>query len=141
MFCKTAAAACGISAAVHGIRELTGAENSIVDSTGNVKPVVKKGQFKGYELGDNKVYRTAADSLSGTNGVKAYAPAFEGSKTYKAFFNNKWEVIKPGDSLQSILDSVGATSMEDVAVCVMNDNGGYLYSEGGFLLAPYLYIE
>ena len=126
-FCKTAATMCGISAAIHGIRELKAGGDTIgQSSTSTGNPVYKKGEFKGFELGENKVYRTAADSLNGTNGIRAYAPAFAGNKTYKAYYNGVSAVIKPGDSLQSILDAVGATNIEQVAVNVMNENGGYL---------------
>ena len=72
---------------------------------------------------DGQVFRTAKDALEGAHGLHPYLPAYEGQETFEAYFNGVRAIIKPGQSLESILQSVGATDPSQVAVNVMNVDG------------------
>ena len=96
---------------------------------GNVTPSVPSGNGTTTIIGDytpnGSVYKNVVDAINGTNGLHPYFPAYEGTETFEAYFNGVRAMIKPGQSLESILESVGATmqDLEHVGVNVMNSSG------------------
>ena len=72
------------------------------------------------------VYRTAQDALTGVNGLNPYKPAYLGEETFKAYFNGNWANVTKGQSVDSIVRSVGASNSSQVAIEVMDSAGGPL---------------
>ena len=78
--------------------------------------------FGGYEP-TGQVYRTAKDALVNSNGLNPYTPAFKGNETFEVLYNGMRFPIEKGQSIESILQSIGATDPSQVAVNVMNADG------------------
>ncbi|MBE6160879.1 MAG: hypothetical protein E7158_01485 [Firmicutes bacterium] len=70
-----------------------------------------------------QVFKTAEDALNGTNGLNPFKPAFEGVEKFEAYFNGVRVPIEPGQSIDSIVQAVGATDPSQVAINVMNADG------------------
>ena len=148
-FLNTASLACGISAAAHGIRNSVNRNAAITQQETVIQqqptpqpqqvinqdvvvpkptpqPVITNepgSVFTEFNPEVNKVYTSASNALSGTGARNAYMPSFAGQETYQAFFNGHRVMIQPGQSIESILQSVGASDVSEVAVNVMNSNG------------------
>ena len=99
---------------------------SITQPTQNPPVVQPKTEVMGEYNLSGKVYKTAGDALSKTNGVNPYQKPFMGGKTYKAFSNGRWADVHEGQTIDSILQSVGASNPGEVAIDVMESNGTQL---------------
>ena len=135
-FLNTAAIACGISAAAHGIKNAMDAKTQIIEEPVQPETIVNEPivqepiiqpepqQLLGeFDPTIGKVYKTANSALSGTGAGNPYMPAYQGEKIYEAFFNGQSFRIKPGQTIESILRDLGASDISEVAVNVMNSNG------------------
>lgn len=152
-FLKTAAIACTVSSAAHGIKNRIDASNATKVANSNMdvnhtvtmdgstnppidNPVVDTSSiptpttgsenvtqvFNGYTP-DGKVFKTAQDALNNVGGFNAYTPAFNGNETFEVLYNGVRYPIEKGQSISSILESIGATDPSQVAVNVMNADG------------------
>ena len=72
---------------------------------------------------NNQVFRTAADALSNNGGLSAYKPSFAGKETFEAWFNGVRVPVTEGQSIDSIVQAVGATDPSQVAINVMSADG------------------
>ena len=154
-FLKTAAVACTISSAAHGIKNRLDASKASqiadkpVDTIANsdtsaidygkdpnftvqdtvpdvTDPTITNVQqtqiFNGYTP-DGQVFKTAEDALNGAKGLNPFKPAFDGIEKFEAYFNGVRVPIEPGQSIDSIVQAVGATDPSQVAINVMNADG------------------
>ena len=151
-FLKTAAVSCTISASVQGVKNMVDSVNAakqpvipdnpqpnIVPNNQSVvpqpspqpvnpvpQPVNPAPQttqiFGGYEP-TGQVFKTAQDALTNSGGLSPYKPAFAGKETFEAFFNGVRVPVSEGQSIESIVQAVGATDPSQVAINVMNADG------------------
>ena len=125
-FLTSGAIACGISVAAHAIRGVLGKSVVSGGTQQTTQQTTQTAQvLKDYKAGGS-VYRTAQDALTSSNKLNPYLPSYSGPKTYKAYFNGNWADVNVGDTTASILQKLGATDVNDVAIEVMNSNGGPL---------------
>ena len=88
------------------------------------QPTTTNEVFGNYHEG-GMVYKSPADALSGTNGLHPYLPSYAGQETFEVYnsLTGARAIVQPGQSINDIMNMIGATDPSTVAVNVMNSNG------------------
>ena len=120
-FLRTSTIACEVALGIQAVVGIADAMN-VVSGTG-LNNITQSTSVLGRFEPNSHVYRTANDALTGVNGLNPYKPAYSGRETFRALFNGKWTDIYEGQSIDTILKTVGATDASKVPVVVMNDSG------------------
>ena len=140
-FLKTAHISCGVAAIASGVGKQIRANAQSLQPNPNPtpqptqpisKPVSKQqttevlGRYNPNNGG--KVYRTARDAMNGTNGLNPYKPSYAGEQTFEAYNNltGTRVPVQQGQSIDSIVQAVGASDPSQVSMNIMNGNGDYL---------------